>query len=180
MSAKLGQPTKFSPGRAARIVRLIKRGNFIKVAHKAAGIGEGTYARWMNLGTSDAPEHAKHRQFRRLVRRARVAAETRSVQQIKESKTWTAHAWFLEKSFPDRWGNRSKTEVRLGGLKHQPVQIEVSQQYPPEYIASVIAILGGVEPHGSGNGHPQLPGPAAVVSPQAISEANGVSHPDGP
>ena len=51
-----------------------------------------------------------------------------------------------------------------------------TQELPPEYVAKVITILDSIEC----SGDYELPGPAAVVSPQAISEANGVPHPEGP
>ena len=63
-------------------------------------------------------------EFSEAVKKARAEAEGAHIRNIKESVdngTWQASAWFLERSFPQKWANAqpwtSETRMRLYNSK---------------------------------------------------------------
>jgi hypothetical protein len=100
---KRGRPTKRTPDVEARIVEAVRAGNYIETAAAYAGIGKSTLYEWQ----------AKYPDFADALQRARAEAEVRDVTLIRQAARtqWQAAAWWLERSFPQRYGRRDKLEV---------------------------------------------------------------------
>ena len=110
----MGRPTKLTDESQQTIVGAIQLGMYQEQAARLAGIDPGTYYRWMENGTKQGKQYAKYREFRETVEKARAEAEARKLRSIHiaaDSGTWQAAAWWLERSFPNRWGRRDKMEV---------------------------------------------------------------------
>lgn len=119
----MGRKSKLTEERQERILQAIRAGNYIETAALHAGISEGTFHRWMQEG--ERAKTGKKREFYEAVKKARADAETRTVAIISNAMptSWQAAAWWLERSFPDRWG-RNVHEHR--GKDGGPVQHEVN------------------------------------------------------
>jgi hypothetical protein len=105
-------PPKLTPETADRLVSLIKAGNYLSVAVRAAGISRALFYQWLDRGASDAPEDAEYAELRTRVENAKAEGEARNVAAIASAarENWQAAAWLLERMYPDRWGRSS---VRL-------------------------------------------------------------------
>ena len=54
-------------------------------------------------------------EFSEAVKKARAEAEgahIRNIRKAADNGTWQASAWFLERSFPQKWGKRSTMDFR--------------------------------------------------------------------
>ena len=101
-----GRPVLLSDEIADQIVTMLRAGNAATVACRAAGIGRRTFGDWMKRGESRLTRDAPFREFRERVNEARAEAEARAVTLIATAarEDWRAAAWYLERSFPERWG----------------------------------------------------------------------------
>ena len=107
-----------------QIVKSIKSGSFATVAASTAGISIRTFHHWMERGEMEeariaegfppSEEEAKYLKLRREVEVARAEAEVEAVQMVKmaaRNGTWQAAAWYLERSFPQRWSRNRIEEI---------------------------------------------------------------------
>jgi transposase len=124
-----GRPHKLTPERHAKIVELVKHGNYINVACAATGINEQTYYGWLATGRDVVDSHGEDDdewpiedlsdyelccgRFFIAVRKANAEAEAFAVVSVKQQfgANWAAAMTFLERRFPDRWKRRSEFEV---------------------------------------------------------------------
>lgn len=102
-----------------RICSALRAGNYQETAVRYAGVSESVYYKWLKMGRDAmdkedrTPLEARCVEFVDAVEKARADAEVRNVhhiQQAAQGGTWQASAWFLERSFPARWGRREKVE----------------------------------------------------------------------
>lgn len=106
------------------IVSSIKSGSFQTVAAQKAGISISTFRTWMERGEMEQarieegfpadPEETKYLRFKQDVDIARATAEVEAVKAIRmvaTSGTWQAAAWYLERSFPQRWARNREEEA---------------------------------------------------------------------
>ncbi len=100
---KMGRPTKRTPEVEAKIIEAIRGGNYIETAVRYAGVSLSAFYEWQ----------AEFVDFAEAIKRARAEAETRNVTIIQQAARtqWQAGAWWLERSFPDRFGRRERLEV---------------------------------------------------------------------
>lgn len=94
---------KLTPAKKAKILELVRAGNFAKVAAERVGIGETCLY-----------EHVKRDpKFGEALKSARAEAEESALACIRAawSHHWQSAAWYLERSHPDRWGRRERVEV---------------------------------------------------------------------
>jgi transposase-like protein len=111
----MGRPSLLTPERSAGIIDLIRSGAFVKTAAQANGISESTLHYWVSR--ADEPDaDPMYSEFSEALTRARALAEVDAVKLIVEAghKHWRAAAWFLERSFPEHYGNRRRLE-HVGG-----------------------------------------------------------------
>jgi hypothetical protein len=109
VAAKLGRQTKLTKDLQARIVQVLEAGNYIEAACDYVGIGISTYHQWIERGEKrgSRPSDQIYVEFVDAVKRARSQAEILSVARIRKAAQdgeWTADAWYLERSHPERWG----------------------------------------------------------------------------
>lgn len=117
-----GRKTKLTPPLQQKLVQALRAGNYIETACEYAAIHPDTYYEWMKRGESDAPSNQIYREFRRAVKEARAAAEIECVARIRMAGSKgnvKADMWFLERSYPDRWGRR---RVEVTGKDGEPLE----------------------------------------------------------
>ena len=115
----MARPTKLTPERQTLIIKALREGNYIEAACAYAGIGKTTFYEWMERGQNAT--RGRYAEFANAVEKARAEAEMRNVQVIQKAAldTWQASAWWLERSFPDRWGRRVQHVEHSGGVTIQ-------------------------------------------------------------
>lgn len=103
MAVAVGRPTKYTEQRVERILQAIRDGNYMETAARLAGIAPSTLYEWRN----EFPD------FSEAVETARAEAEERNIATIQAAapQQWQAAAWWLERSFPDRYGRREQHNV---------------------------------------------------------------------
>lgn len=111
---KGGRPTKLDSARSARIIALIRAGNYIETAAAEAGIGSTTFRDWLKRGRRDA-DAGRETDFSRFaddVEQAQAASEAILVTGIATAakKDWRAAAFLLERKWPLKFGSRQKIE----------------------------------------------------------------------
>lgn len=110
--AKTGRHTKLTPALQKRLIEALVAGNYIETACVYSGLGLSTYYKWIDQ--SNKPNARKDLiEFREAVEKARAEAEVRNVVYINEvAKTnYQAAAWWLERSFPKRWGRQQTVDL---------------------------------------------------------------------
>ena len=94
------------------IVEYISKGNYIKTACLAAGVGESTFQLWQHkaeLGEQDYID------FLEPIKKARELSVVSNVSLIQEAakkpQNWPAAAWLLERTRPDDYAKREPAIV---------------------------------------------------------------------
>lgn len=121
---KAGRPSKLTAEVQDKIVRAISTGNWLETACAYAGVDSSTVRRWIAKGEAEDAEEP-FRTFCTTIKQAKAEAEIRAValiQKAAQDGTWQASAWYLERSFPDRWGRH---RLEITGADSQPVRVEV-------------------------------------------------------
>ena len=89
------------------IIELIKgyleEGNYDLIAAQAAGITRQTFYNWIRRGKMD--KEGIYFDFYTMVEKSKSEGEVNLIATIKKAsnRTWTAAAWILERSRPERW-----------------------------------------------------------------------------
>jgi hypothetical protein len=111
-----GWASLLTPEVADRLVALLKAGNYDAVAARAAGVSERTLTHWLNRGKSSLPQDEPYRELRDRIVRARAEGEAVHVARVAQAaqEDWHASAWFLERSYPERWGRVSPRPFGIG------------------------------------------------------------------
>ena len=139
MPRKIGRTTKLNPQTQQKIIDAITAGNYLETAANYANISKTTLYRW--LAEAEQPNAPKRlREFRDAVEQARAAAEVRNVtlvQRAANDGSWQAASWYLERSFPARWGKNQKVEVT--GADGAPLKLDVSVD---ELASKIEGLLG--------------------------------------
>jgi len=118
MAAKGGAPTKFTPEVRAKIIKALATGNDRTTACAVADISARCLINWMNRGRRPRPNNKEDKpfvQFLHDVKKAEEKAVAIAVRNIRVQgrKQWTAFAWWLERKFPERWGDQKKLVAEL-------------------------------------------------------------------
>ena len=101
--AKRGAKTKYTPELQDKLCQILKSGNYIEAACAYVGISTETFYAWK----------ASNPEFSDAVEKSRSSAEIESVARVRKAGaegTWQADAWYLERSYADRWG-RTRQEI---------------------------------------------------------------------
>ncbi len=132
----MGRPSKLTDERGERILEALRAGNYLGTAARYAGIGESTLHEW----------RTKYPEFAEAVEKARADAEARMVAVIMKAAPihWQAAAWWLERSFPGRYGRRERIE-HTGG-DGGPVKVEVYRPLKPERALELARLALELEP----------------------------------
>ena len=108
----MGRPTKLTEDTQQTIIGAIQLGMYQEQAALLAGISTSTFYIWMQQGRQ--PDNPPYTEFMDAVEKARAEAEARKLRAIHiaaDTGTWQAAAWWLERSFPKRWGRKIEHTV---------------------------------------------------------------------
>jgi hypothetical protein len=123
----MARPTKLTKEVQDRILQAVQAGNYLDTAAQFAGIDGSTMRRWLQKGEGEGAAEP-YRTFHTALKSARASAEVRSVALIQTAAsngTWQAAAWYLERSYPDRWG---RTRVEVTGADNAPIRVDVDSE----------------------------------------------------
>jgi len=148
----MGRKTKLTPEVQETICNWLKLGYYQEDAAVMAGIAPSTFYDWLKkgaeedakqeeikaLGSGESPLPAIkedsdielvyiYSEFSEAVARARAEAEGAHIKNIRraaDNGTWQASAWFLERSFPKKWGKRSALEIDAQG--DEPIKFQIT------------------------------------------------------
>lgn len=149
---------KLTPELQACIVENITNGNYLAVAAQCAGINKSTHCRWMDKGRNDLArgETTIYSDYFEKVTTARAVAESANVFVIKNAThdNWQAAAWWLERTFPDRWGRRDRMSLEHTGRNGGPIEVgmDLSKLTDKEldFLSKVIGKAAKEEPKPEG------------------------------
>lgn len=146
----MGRPTKLTPEIHRAIVTALEAGNYQDASAAYAGVSAAAFYRWMERGreerarieTGEKPRKAEvvFVEFCEAVESARAKAEVRHVANIAKSANdgvWQASAWYLERSYPQKWGRLNRTEI--SGPDGGPIEARVDIE---ALDAKLSALLG--------------------------------------
>jgi transposase len=144
-----GRSSKLTPEVQKAIVEALRAGNYQESAAAYVGISHTTFHNWLNRGREEArritdgekanPKEAAYLEFLDAVEKARGEAEVRNVMHIQRAAqegTWQAAAWFLERSFPRRWGRKDRHEHV--GDNGEAIKVSVSTGELEEKVKSLL------------------------------------------
>lgn len=120
-----GAPTKCNLDITITVCNNLAKGGYIEAACAAAGIPKTRYYEWIKLAERDEkqgkipgfngnPDESVFIAFRHAVKIARQNAEQLLVSKIHDAegdKTWMRLAWILERTRPDKYGQRQQITV---------------------------------------------------------------------
>lgn len=109
-----GRPTELTKERLARIAEAIGNGHFVQAVMLGEGLSRSNYYSWLERGEKDrqAGIESIYVEFSDTIKKAEFLAEDRNLLALQSGGLgWQAHAWFLERRFPGRWGTRFKFSI---------------------------------------------------------------------
>jgi transposase len=112
----MARKTKLDAVRQKKIVEALRDGNFVTTAANLAGVDDDTVHRWVKRGREEAAEGQQtiYTRFVEDFDRATAEAESTHVAVLKAAARdgeWRASSWWLERRFPDRWGDRQRIDL---------------------------------------------------------------------
>ena len=99
-----GRRPKLTPETCWAVCEALSHGAPLHEAARAAGVGKATLHRWQARGRRETA--GPYREFRDRVREVSALVHMHAVASIRASKSWRAHAWWLERRYPREWGRR--------------------------------------------------------------------------
>ena len=140
-------PPSLKDAKVKALIDALKAGTYVTTACTYAGIGRKTFYQWMDRGRTEAesrdngnppdPKEQNYFEIWEAVEAARAAAEVRNIGLIQRAATggtWQAAAWWLERSFPERYGRRMSAEV--SGPQGKPIEVVITPEMVNEKIAA--------------------------------------------
>lgn len=135
------------------ILESVRHGAKAKDAAAAAGVSKATLYRWLELAEREEPEDTEDlerwglaRDLRDRLESGRAQAKVDALAKIREAwegGTWTAAAWFLERTYPEDYSRRI---VEIGGAESSgPVRVAIDRQSLEALIANPAALMAAQE-----------------------------------
>lgn len=122
----MARKAKLSPDIQAKIVGLIKAGNFSSTACALAGVSESTFYRWMDRGRG--AKSGRYREFWEAVEQAKAFAEAKYLEVIQQVADDLHHkdrlkaaTWWLERRHAGKYSPTMITELK-GGFEVKRVE----------------------------------------------------------
>lgn len=109
---------------------LVKAGNYESTAAQLLGFDPSTICKWKNKGTDDEEKgqtNTIYYKFLLATRESSAYSEAWHLQQIRkagESGNWQASAWYLERKYPDKWGNKYMLELKKLHIMEAKLELE--------------------------------------------------------
>lgn len=160
----IGRPTKLTPALQARIVKLVREGNYPETAAQSEGVHRDTYYSWMERGRKGEKPFAE---FSDAVTRARATAQRKMLAHVAKAapKDPENARWYLERTAPDLYGRRDKLVVEnLVSQELDTFLARLEQRLPTEIYERVLAALtddaagdGAARPPSSDEGRGGVP-----------------------
>ena len=160
-----GRPTSLTPEVQAEIEQILKEGNTQRTACGYVGICEDTYYNWLQLAeiAREKPEKERGKyddiyiQFSDTVKKARHFARRRFNGIISKAadKTWPAAAWWLERNYPEEYGQRSRVDMNENRNVNHNINIkhDVKEELSNANAGTVLDIMaecGAIPPPARG------------------------------
>jgi hypothetical protein len=126
----------------------LTQGNYQDDAARYAGIAESTYYKWISRGMDERnrvedggkpdTKEVMYVEFVEAVEKARANASVRNVMLVQRAAQdhWQAAAWWLERSFPKKWGRKERHEVT--GVDGESIQVSVSSAQLEAKVQSIL------------------------------------------
>ena len=145
------QPSKLTPETHAKIVSLLRAGNYIETAASAAGVTSRTVRNWLSRGAEGEEPYAT---FAADVDKAIGESEAFDVIKLAEAAKQgdtKAIQWRLERRHRDRWGSQVKvvTEVREQAVEE--ILVRLRERLDPAAFRGVLLALSD-QPEGDESG----------------------------
>ena len=123
-----GRKPKLNKMVIKRLEEALLAGNYIETACDYAGINRATFYKWMAEAEKPGAKPLL-RELSDTVTSARAQAEMRNVLRIQKAAddSWQAAGWWLERSFPQRWGRHQKVELSGSNGGAINVQLDAKQ-----------------------------------------------------
>lgn len=154
----MARPTKRTAERQQKILDALRAGNYLETAATYAGVHRDTLNEWRKKfpGFSDAVDEA------------RASAEAKNVAIIQRAAElhWQAAAWWLERSFPGRYGRRERIE-HTGG-EGGPVQVEINRPLSHERALELARLALELEP-----AHPDIDSLSVTATAATVGRLEG-------
>ena len=125
----MARPSKLTGERQQKILDALRAGNYLETAARYAGVHRDTLNEWRK----------KFPDFSDAVDEARAAAEAKNVAIVQRAAElhWQAAAWWLERSFPERYGRRERREIANAD---GPIRVEVERERSPERLRELLRV----------------------------------------
>lgn len=144
------RPTKLNEDVTHRVTALLRNGNYIATACQVAGISVQSYYAWTERGEADTEQgHATvFAEFAEACARARGEGEALLLQTIRQAAQgterrpgdWRAAAWILERTAPDKFGQRQEVK-HTGGLRTSAPEVPDDADRLAD-VAGIMAEIG--------------------------------------
>jgi hypothetical protein len=147
----MGRPTKLTPDIHRAIVTALEAGNYQDDSAAYAGVSTSALYNWMARGRAERerveagekPRKAEaiFVEFVDAVESARAKAAVRHVANIAKAANegaWQASAWYLERSYPQKWGRLNRTEI--SGPDGGPIETRVDLEALDEKLSALLGL----------------------------------------
>lgn len=147
-----GRVSKLTPEVQETVCRLVREGNYLSTAARAAGICDATRILWMNKAKEEVGcgiTSSIYIDFFVAVQEAEAVAQRQLLCQVaqaaQEPKLWGAAAWILERRWASMFGRNDKTKLEVTGADGDSIKHEVKVNVVRvEDIAQALTILSDV------------------------------------
>jgi len=112
---KIGPPTKLTASVQKTVCRMVRSGNYLKVACAAAGISTDALSNWRKKGAAGEEPYAA---FLAELQQAELDCESALVKKWHDAAPddWRAARDLLARRFPDRWGREVEEKPPDSGV----------------------------------------------------------------
>lgn len=133
------------------IVDAILAGNYLETAAQYVGVSRATLFDWlakgreaqaqMQKGLELIPNGETYSDFLDAVESARARAEVQAIAGMRKSalEHWQANAWWLERSFPKKYGRVDRTEITGADGAAISIDLNAERTRAIELLAAVRA-----------------------------------------
>lgn len=112
MPSRPDRPRAITPKVQAKILTLLRGGNYLSTACLASGIDPDTFYYWRKLAESGEKHAQRYVDFFGACQAVSAEAEAESLSTVRTGdQGWQGPAWFLARRFPKRWGKRREEPI---------------------------------------------------------------------